>query len=240
MKYGLTAVGVGPGDPEMITLKGVRTIREADVIIAPKAEEGGDSIAGRIVAEYIDLTRQELIEQVYPMRLDQNSLASFWSQAASEVAALVKQKKQVVFVTLGDPMLYSTFLYLQQHLKELAPELPVEVVSGLSSIHAAAALAGLPLALADDRLAVLPATFEDDRLRQTLEEFDTVVLMKVGRVFARVRDLLTELNLKQQAVYVRQVGLPGQQVFHDLDLVGEEDRHYLSMIIVRKTTRQGF
>jgi precorrin-2/cobalt-factor-2 C20-methyltransferase len=88
-------------------------------------------------------------------------------------------------------------------------------------------------------LAVLPATFEDDRLRQTLEEFDTVVLMKVGRVFAKVRDLLTELGLKQQAVYVRQVGLPGQQVFYDLDQVGEEDRHYLSMIIVRKTA-EGF
>jgi len=235
MKPGLTAVGVGPGDPEMITLRGVRFIREADVIIAPKAETGGDSIAGRIVAEYVDLECQELIEQVYPMRLDQQGLAAYWSQAARQVAALVAQGKRVVFVTLGDPMLYSTFLYLQQHLRELAPEVFVEVVSGLSSIHAAAALAGVPLALADDRLAVVPATFEDDRLRQTLQDFDTVVLMKVARVFTRVRALLAELGLKGQAVYVRQVGLPGQQVFHDLDLVGEEDRHYLSMIIVRKT-----
>lgn len=235
MKPGLTAVGVGPGDPEMITLRGVRFIREADVIIAPKAETGGDSIAGRIVAEYVDLECQELIEQVYPMRLDQQGLAAYWSQAARQVAALVAQGKRVVFVTLGDPMLYSTFLYLQQHLRALAPEVFVEVVSGLSSIHAAAALAGVPLALADDRLAVVPATFEDDRLRQTLQDFDTVVLMKVARVFTRVRALLAELGLKGQAVYVRQVGLPGQQVFHDLDLVGEEDRHYLSMIIVRKT-----
>ena len=238
MTPGLTAVGVGPGDPELITLRGVRAIREADVIIAPKAVEDSDSIAGRIVAEYIDLDCQELIEQVYPMRLDQQGLATFWSQAAKEVAALVEQGKRVVFVTLGDPMLYSTFLYLQQYLWELAPEIPVEIVSGLSSINAAAALAGMPLALADDRLAVLPATFEDDRLRQTLQDFDTVVLMKVGRVFARVRALLTELGLKEQAVYVRQVGLTGQQVFDDLDLVGEADRHYLSMIIVRKTSKE--
>lgn len=235
MKPGLKAVGVGPGDPELITLKGVRAIRDADVVIAPKAEEGSDSVAGCIVAEFLDLGRQELIEQVYPMRLDQEGLASFWQQAASQVAAMVAQGKQVVFVTLGDPMLYSTFLYLQQHLKAMAPEVAIEVISGISSIHAAAALAGLPLALADDRLAVLPATFEDDRLRQTLEDFDTIVLMKVGRVFVKVRDLLTELGLKGQAVYVRQVGLPGQQVFQDLDLVAEEDRHYLSMVIVRKT-----
>ncbi len=233
-KFGLTAVGVGPGDPELLTLRGVRALREADVILAPKAEADGGSIAGGIIAGFLDLTRQELIEQVYPMRLDPRELTAYWTAAAEEVARLVRCGKRVAFVTLGDPMLYSTFLYLQQQLQEVAPEIPVEIVSGLSSIHAAAALAGVPLGLADERLAVLPATFEDDLLRQTLQDFDTVVLMKVGRVFERVRTLLTELGLKDQAVYVRQVGLAGQKVFTDLDRVGEQDRHYLSMIIVRR------
>ena len=235
---GLTAVGVGPGDPELLTLKGVRVLREADVILAPKAEQDGGSIAGGIVAEYLDLSRQELIEQVYPMRLDPQELATYWTTAAEEDARLVRSGKRVAFVTLGDPMLYSTFLYLRQHLQEIAPEIPVNVVSGLSSIHAAAALAGVPLGLADERLAVLPANFEDDRLRQTLIDFDTVVLMKVGRVFVRVRALLAELGLKDRAIYVRQVGLAGQRVFPDLDQVGEQDRHYLSMIIVRNPSGQ--
>jgi len=230
----LVAVGVGPGDPELITLKGARLLREADVVVAPKASAGHDSVAGSIVAGLIDPARQRLIEQVYPMRKEAGELDTFWRAAAEEVAALVREGKLVAFVTLGDPMLYSTFLYLQRQLRRIAPELPVEVVSGLSSIHAAAALADLPLGIADERLAVLPATFAAEELRQTLTEFDTVVLMKVARVFGTVRELLRELGLLKGAVYVRRVGLPEQSLIRDLDLVGEEDLDYLSLVIVRK------
>lgn len=230
----LIAVGVGPGDPELITLKGARLIREADVVVAPKASFGSDSVAGAIIADLVDPSRQELLEQVYPMRKDQQGLDDFWRAAAREIAERVQGGKTVVFVTLGDPMLYSTFLYLQRHLRLLAPELPIEVVSGLSSIHAAAALADLPLALADERLAVLPATFEDDRLQRTLEEFDTVVLMKVFRVFDRVRALLAELGLLERAVYVKRAGLPGEAVIRDLSQVAAADLDYLSLVLVRK------
>ena len=230
----LIAVGIGPGDPELITLKGARLLREADVVVAPKASAGHGSVAGSIVAGLVDPARQRLIEQVYPMRRDPAELDPFWHAAAVEVAELVRQGQTVAFVTLGDPMLYSTFLYLRRHLRALAPEVPIEVVSGLSSIHAAAALAELPLGIADERLAVLPATFEDDKLRRTLEEFDTVVLMKVGRVFARVRDLLRELGLLAGAVYVRRVGLPEQVLIRDLEAVRAEDLDYLSLVIVRR------
>jgi precorrin-2/cobalt-factor-2 C20-methyltransferase len=142
--------------------------------------------------------------------------------------------KTVAFVTLGDPFLYSTFLYLYQELLQDHPEVPVEIVSGVSSICAAAALAGLPLGRADERLAVLPATYEEDRLAETLEHFDTIVLMKVHRVFPRIRELLTDLGLKERAVYVKRVGLPGEAVIRDLDRVGPEDLDYLSLVIVKK------
>ena len=234
MSARLIAVGIGPGDPELITLKGARLLREADVIVAPKASAGHDSVAGSIVAGLVDLSRQRLIEQVYPMRKNPAELDPFWRAAALEVAELVRQGQTVAFVTLGDPMLYSTFLYLQRHLREMAPEVPIEIVSGLSSIHAAAALADLPLGIADERLAILPATFEDDRLRQTLLEFDTVVLMKVFRVFDQVRQLLRELGLLAGAVYVRRVGLPEQVLIRDLEAVRAEDLDYLSLVIVRK------
>jgi len=170
------------------------------------------------------------------MRKAQEGLDAFWGGAASEVAALVRAGKTVAFVTLGDPMLYSTFLYLQRQLRRQAPEVPIEIVSGLSSIHAAAALADLPLGIAGERLAILPATFEGDELRRTLEDFDTVVLMKVYRVFDRVRELLRELGLLGGAVYVRRVGLPEQSLIRDLDAVGEADLDYLSLVMVRKIT----
>lgn len=229
----LIAVGIGPGDPELITLKGARLLGEADVVVAPKADSGRNSVAGSIVAGLVDRSRQRVIEQVYPMRKEQAGLEAFWREAAAEVAALVRSGQTVAFVTLGDPMLYSTFLYLRLHLREIAPEVPIEIVPGLSSIHAAAALGGLPLALAGERLAILPATFEDERLQKTLEEFDTVVLMKVSGVFDRVRELLRRLG-GRRAVYVKRAGLDGEAVFDDLETVAAADLDYLSLLIVRR------
>ncbi len=230
----LVAVGVGPGDPELITLKGARRIREADVVMTPIGDRSDASIALSIVEGLVDPSRQQVVTKLFPMRRSQEGLDPFWADAAREVADLVGQGKTVAFVTLGDPFLYSTFLYLHRELRERHPEVPVEVVSGVSSINAAAALAGVPLGCSDERMAVLPATYEEELLTQTLESFDTVVLMKVHRVFGRIRALLAELGLKEKAVYLRRVGLEGEAVIRDLDQVGEADLDYLSLVIVRK------
>ncbi|BCR03745.1 precorrin-2 C(20)-methyltransferase [Desulfuromonas versatilis] len=234
MQARVIAVGVGPGDPELLTLKGARLIREADVVVTPVSDPGKSSIARSIIEGLLDPQRQQLVTQVFPMRRDQSGLEEDWVRSAHEVAGFVQQGKTVAFVTIGDPFLYSTFLYLYHQLQKFHPAIEVEIVSGVSSINTAAALAGLPLGLSDERLAVLPATYEEQKLVQTLEQFDTIVLMKVHRVFGRIRTLLAELGLKEQAVYVKRVGLPGEAVFHDLDQVGEEDLNYLSMVIVKK------
>ncbi len=230
----LTAVGVGPGDPELLTLKAVRAIETADVILAPKATSEGGSVAAGIIRDLLDPARQELREQLYPMKKDAAELAAFWSDAAREVAELLDEGRDVVFITIGDPYLYSTFTYLRRHLGQIRPEARVEVLSGLSSVQAAAAAADIPLGIADERIAIVPATFEGDELERTLEAFDTVVLMKVSRVFERVRTLLRDKGLLKGAVYCRQVGLPQERIWFDLDEVGEEDLHYLSLVIVRK------
>lgn len=232
MKPHLIAVGVGPGDPELITLKGARLIREADVVVTPVGDRSESSIAQSIVAGLVDADRQQLLTQIYPMKKDPAEMEASWRSSATEVAQLVRAGKIVVFVTIGDPFLYSTFLYLYRILRELYPDVPVEIVPGISSINAAAAVADLPLGLAADRIAILPATFEDDKLRQTLIEFDTVVLMKVHRVFHRVRELTKELGCR--AVYVKRVGLAGEAVFQNLDAVRKEDLDYLSLMIVKK------
>lgn len=228
------AVGVGPGDPELITRKAERVIREADVICAPTGAAEGESYALSIVEQFIDRERQEVLVQLFPMKKNQEGLDPFWEEAADQVATRVRQGKKVVFITIGDPFLYSTYLYIHRILLARYPEMQIEVVPGISSINAASTAAGFPLAMAAERIAILPATYEDEELKRTLQEFDTVVLMKVNRVFDRVYALLKELGRERCAVFVRRVGSADEEVVFDLEgLVGKK-LDYLSMLIVKK------
>ncbi len=234
MQPRLIAVGVGPGDPELLTLKGARLLRESDVVITPVGDRSDSSIAHGIVDGIVDPGRQQVLTQVFPMKKKQTGLEEAWFRSAEQIAELVRGGRTVAFITLGDPFLYSTFLYLYRQLQEHFADVPVEIVSGVSSLNAAAAAAHLPLALADECLAVVPAVYGAERLAGILQEFDAVILVKVHRVFDRIRDILTELGLKERAVYVRRVGLAGEAVITDLDRVEEEDLDYLSLVIVKK------
>lgn len=230
----LYAVGVGPGDPELLTRKAERILRSAAVICAPTSAADAGSVALAIVEPFLDRTRQEVLTRVFPMKKDEGELLPFWEETAADVAQRVRSGQDVAFITIGDPFLYSTFLYLYRILRDKYPEIGVEIVPGITSVGAAAAAAGVPLGLAADRLAVLPATYEETKLRQTLLDFDTVVLMKVHRVFDRVYAMLVELGLEKTAVFVRRVGSSEEEVVTDLaSLVGKK-LDYLSLLIVRK------
>jgi precorrin-2/cobalt-factor-2 C20-methyltransferase len=168
------------------------------------------------------------------MRKQQEGLEEFWHDAAETVAAHVRQGKDVAFITIGDPFLYSTFIYLYRIFLEHHPDITIEAVPGVSSVTAAAAAAGIPLATASERIAILPATFEEHKLRRTLQDFDTVVLMKVNRVYNRVYALLVEMGLEGSGVFVSRAGTSEEQVVFDLaSLVGKK-LDYLSLLIVKK------
>lgn len=228
------AVGVGPGDPELLTRKAERILREVPVICAPTANPVDSSYALSIVEQFLDRSRQEVIVQVFPMRKDQTGLAEFWETAAAEVAERVRRGNDVAFITIGDPFLYSTFLYLYRIFRDRYPDIPVEVVPGISSINAAAVAAGLPLGMAAERIAIIPAAFAEENLRRTLSEFDTVVLMKVSRVFDGIYELLKELGLEHKAVFVSRVGAPEEEVVFDLETLVGRKLDYLSLLIVKK------
>ena len=228
------AVGVGPGDPELLTRKAERILRQVSVICAPSANPTDSSYALSIVEEFIDRSRQEIIVQTFPMKKEQKGLEPFWENAAREAAEFVRQGRDVAFITIGDPFLYSTFLYIYRIVREKYPDVSIEAIPGITSINAAAIAAGVPLAAASERVAIIPAAFEEQDLRRVLVDFDTIVLMKVNRVFEQVYALLQELGLEKKGVFIRRVGSGEEEVVFDLETLLGKKLDYLSLLIVKK------
>ncbi len=230
----LYGIGVGPGDPELLTFKAVRIIQETPVIAVPVSRPDKESYALTIVSEF--LRPDHVIEKLhFPMVMDL-AVREAHRQAAAEVVAQQLEKGQdVAFLTEGDPLLHSTFGYL---LQRLPLGTSVEVVPGISSIMAAAAQAKCPLVNADQRLAIIPATFENfGKLRQILLDFDTVVLMKVQPVLDQIIELLDELELQDKAILVERASHAWGRVYHDLHVFSKSTINYLSLVIVHHDAR---
>lgn len=236
-------IGVGPGDPELVTLKAARILRECPVWFVPHGNKDGESTALAIIEPVIESGGKDIMNHYFPMKKirmgepPDPEVAAAWRQAADAILARIKQGDDVAFPTLGDPAIYSTGFYVYETLLELAPDLQVEIIPGVSAIGASAAAAVQPLCLGDDRLVVIPATFENGRLRETLEQFDTVVLMKVHRVMDRVVGLLGKMDLLEHAILVERSSQNGQRITKGLQLLPGQEPHYFSTIIVRKGAR---
>lgn len=228
----LYGIGIGPGDPGLVTLKALKLLEAADIICVPRADSGEGSIAFSILHQL--LPGKECLELSFPMVRDTDRLQEYWRRAAETVADKLAQGLEVAFVTLGDPLLYSTYNYLLKALWDKAPDIQVETVPGITSFSAAAALANLSLVERDEEMAVLPASAGAETLRRVLTDFDTVVLMKIGHRLAQVRELLNDMGLARDAVLVSRAGLEGQVIARDISQVEGERLGYLSVVIVRR------
>ncbi|MBI2875398.1 MAG: precorrin-2 C(20)-methyltransferase [Candidatus Tectomicrobia bacterium] len=230
----LFGIGVGPGDPELLTVKAARILSRVPVVCVPKGKAQGSSLALAVIQELIDPGQQQILECHFPMVRDPEEAEEFWQEAARQVLEPLQRGCDVAFVTLGDPLFYSTFIYLYRTIQELDPEIHQEIVPGVSSLHAASAVASLPLGVAGERIAILPATGDRAALRRTLEEFDTIVLLKVSQALDEVVALLETLGLKEKAVFVQKCGMAGERVIRELDRLGGEKVDYFSLLIVSK------
>lgn len=227
----LVGVGVGPGDPELLTIKAARLIRAADVVFAPVRRSGERSLSLEIVAAYVDSQRQQVLTIPFPESQDGQS----WEGAARHVVEVLGADRFGVFLTEGDPLLFGSFGHVAAAIRTLRPDLTVEIVPGVSSITAAAAAAGVALTDYDDRLAVVPATADIAAIELALLDFDCVVILKVGRVLAELLEMLERLGLSERAVYVRRCGWPDQQIVSDVgSLVPSPPRDYFALLIVRR------
>lgn len=230
----LWGVSVGPGAPDLITMRAHRVLTTAPVIAWPACKAGATSYAWRIVREYIDLDRQETLGLVFPMNRDWSALVPVWQDSARKILAHLRAGRDVAFITTGDAMLYSTFLHVWEVLREMDPSVPVRVVPGVSSINAASALTGVALGQGDERVAIVPATWHESRLRTLITDTDTVVLMKVARVLPQVITLLEETGRIHEAVLVSRGTAEQQIVTRDLARFRDRRLNYLTLVLVAR------
>jgi precorrin-2/cobalt-factor-2 C20-methyltransferase len=229
----LYGVGLGPGAPDLLTLRALQVIQRVPTLLLPVRRPGDSGLAYSIVEPHLEPGKQRIVRLPFPQAMASAELNAQWDEHCREVLALLQDGRDAAFLTEGDPLLYSSFIQLAERLRAHAPQLSVEIVPGVSAMNAAAAAAGQPLAARGQRLAVLPTVYRDDDLRQVLEEFDTVVLLKVNRSLDRLVVLLRELGLAERALLVERCGRPEQRIIRGLCKdPGPVD--YFSLVIVRR------
>ena len=228
-------VGIGPGDPELITLKGLGALQKADIIIAPKAKIKGDSLAREIVEKVLG-EKKEFIELEFPMTKDEEELNKRYRQAAGLILEKMEKGNSIAYLTIGDPLLYSTYIYLLNALKETAPELKIETIPGIAAYSATASRFNYSIAEKDDRVCICPVPADMEELRAVIEDNDTVVIMKVAKKLPEVLKLLEEMRLLQDTVLGSRVGFENEKLINgatdSFDVTEKEG--YLSTLIVRK------
>ena len=225
----LYGVGVGPGDPELLTLKAVRVLKAAPVVFTPQAAGSRDSLALTVARNYIDESKQRLIYAEFVMGGTSDDV---WTEAAERIAGYLLNGEDVAFLTQGDPLLYGSFMYVMVKVQTAHPRIPIEVVPGVTSITASAAQARLPLVSHAERLAVLPAMYGIDDLRDVLARNDTVVLMKVNRKAMEAVSQLEADGELSRCVFARRATTPRERIEFGLRDVKPEETDYFSMLIL--------
>lgn len=234
MKIGkLYGLGVGPGDPELITVKAFRKLQECPVIAYPKKLRGSKSYAHRIVDVYINPSEKEMLGLVFPMTKDEETLQEAWEKSAEAIYSYLAQGKDVAFVTEGDPMLFSTFIHLMNIMKAAHPDVPIESIAGISSFNGTANRLGVALAEGDDHVAMIPATENMEDMRRVIESHDAIVFIKIAKVLNPMLDLLEEMNLLENTHVVTKV-TSDEEIIWKTEQLRDADLNYLSCMVVRK------
>ena len=227
----LYALSTGPGAPDLITVRASRILGSLDILYAPAGRKGGDSLALSIVRAFIG-EQTEIRCCHFPMSADSAEKEAVWDEVADALVREVNDGKQVGFITLGDAMLFSTWVFLLQRIG--SPDW-LEIVPGVTSFAAIAARSKMPLAMEQQSLAVISCTAPEAEIAHALQQHDSLVLMKVyGRV-ARIKALLTQAGLLDCALMMSEATLPGELCWRHLDEVADDQPlPYFSTILVNK------
>lgn len=232
----LYGIGVGPGDSEWVTVKAARILARCNHVCVPRARVAADSVALEIARPHLQ-AGAAVHEITFPMSSDAATLHQSWRQAAQEVHAILKTGEDCAFLTLGDSLLYSTYIYLLRELRQLDANVSVVTVPGITAFSAAAALTNFPIGEGKQLVTIVPAADDLAPFRRALDGGGTVVLMKVGKRLQKVLDELDRRGLIEKSVFVSRAGMPDQRIETDLRRLrgASEETGYLSIMLIQAT-----
>jgi len=199
---GLIGIGVGPGDPDLLTVKAVKAIHNADIIMCPASKEDRPSIALSVVSSLIDKSKnQEIVKLIFPMTKDKDVLDATWKKNAKIMAEKVLSGKNVVYLTVGDPYLYSTWIYMYKDLKENYPDMEISVIPGIVSIFTFASKVGISIAEGAEKVAIIPSCYDLSSVKEIAKHSETMVFLKDGRYFDQVINVLKESGFPDDSIF---------------------------------------
>ena len=225
-------IGVGPGDPELLTVKAINALKRIDVLIAPKTEKKSDSVALSIAQPHLKPS-VEIIYRTFPMVKDFAAATEVFEAHRDEILNLLDGGRNVGFATIGDPMFFSTYIYIFRLLEPCGVN--IVTIPGVPAFLAIASQIGRPIAFGNDILTVIPATAELPAIERSLDCADSTVIMKVYKNFPEVVDALTARNMIDDAVLVSRAGLDDEKIITDVAAHKSDALNYLSTILTRRT-----
>jgi precorrin-2/cobalt-factor-2 C20-methyltransferase len=236
----LYGVGVGPGAPDLLTLRALRVLESADVLALPRSSDYGASVAWSIVAPLMEeRSAQERLKLTFPMSKEAEVVRPRVLAAVQAIGERLLAGRSVAFLTEGDPSVFSTFGYVREEALRRWPSLVVEVVPGVTSITSVAMVGGVPLADGHERIAIIPATYGVGDLVDLLERFDTVVLMKLGGELPVILEALERTGLTERAFFVSKATMAEQRIERDVRKLREEHGGCFAMMIVKRRDGSG-
>ncbi len=236
-KSSLTLVGVGPGDPSLLTLSAVKAIQNATLVAYPVSQRGGDGIAATIAASWID-ERKKRLPLFFPMVCESEPRKHAWKDASEKLVSLVQEGEEVAFLCQGDVSLFASASYVLLYIKAKHPQCSVKLIPGVTAISAAAAAGAWPLALQDDRLLVSPTPNDSKNLEVLLDDaaysHQVLALMKLGDRWTWVRPLLEKKGLLEQSLFAQRIGFSDEQVMIASE-VSATMKPYFSLLLIRQS-----
>ena len=199
---GLIGIGVGPGDVDLLTVKAVKAIQNADIIMCPASKEDRPSIALGVVSSIIDKSKnQEIVKLIFPMTKDKDILEATWKKNAKIMAETVLTGKNVVYLTVGDPFLYSTWIYMHKDLTENYPDMDISVIPGIVSMFTFASKVGVSIAEGAEKVAIIPSCYDLSSVKEIAKNSESMIFLKDGRYFDQVIDILKESGFPDDSIF---------------------------------------